>query len=110
LQRRVRSFVWVGLPVIAIAGLFFGLRDGGAAWDAHHGVGTKGSFAALDSGAPYGVFPADGGAEYVAYTIFLSAGSAAAIAWILFLVSRFRRRRNAQASSAVPGLTEPSTP
>jgi hypothetical protein len=140
IKRRLRSFVWLGLPVIAAAGLFFGLRDGGAAWKAHRGEGVAGTFvatsamckvtgdscstvygtftaadgsvkredvvlyeapkelsgggeaAALDSGAPHGVFLADGGSSYVMYTVFTVGGALAAIAWVLFLVTRLRRR------------------
>jgi hypothetical protein len=143
LGRRFTSFVWVGLPIIAAAGLFFGLRDAPAAWQAHRGEGVAGTFvatsarckvssdtcstvygdftaadgsvkrtdvvlyeapkaladggetAAQDTGAPHGVFLPDGGSSYVMYTVFLAGGALAAIAWLLFLVSRFRRRKAA---------------
>ena len=150
LRNRIRLFLWVGLPVIAAAGIFFGVRDGGAAWKAHRGEGVAGTFvatharckvtrdtcssiygtftsadgsvkrtdvilydapkalqdggeaAALDSGAPHGVFLADGGTMYVQTMAFVVGGVVAALAWVLFLVTRFRRRQ--------PGpATQPAT-
>ena len=147
--------MWVGLPVIAVAGLYFGLRDGGAAWKAHNGDGVAGTFVAtramckvtgdscstiygtftpagggaertdvvlyeapeslenggqvtaIDTGAPYGVFPTGGGTAYIMYSVFAGGGAVAAIAWILIMVSKFRRRRASAAVAAEPATADP---
>jgi hypothetical protein len=44
---RAKIFVWIGLPVIAIAGLIFGAFDLVPAWQAKAGNGTPGTFTAL---------------------------------------------------------------
>lgn len=150
---RIRSFLffWIVVPLIATAGIFFGLRDGSAAWKAHNGEGVQGNFvatsarckvtgnscstiygdftstdgsvvkrhmvlydapkelndggeaAAIDSGAPEGVFVADGGNSYLIYTGFGAAGVVGWIVWILLVVRKIRRR------SASP-VTAPGTP
>ncbi|HEU4348133.1 MAG TPA: hypothetical protein VFR35_10125 [Actinoplanes sp.] len=44
---RTKVFVWIGLPVIAVAGLLFGAFDLLPAWDAKAGNGTPGTFTAV---------------------------------------------------------------
>jgi hypothetical protein len=44
---RAKVFVWIGLPVIAIAGLMFGAFDLAPAWQAKAGKGTSGTFTAV---------------------------------------------------------------
>jgi hypothetical protein len=41
---RTKVFVWIGLPVIAVAALFFGAFDLVPAWQAKAGDGTPGTF------------------------------------------------------------------
>jgi hypothetical protein len=41
---RTKVFVWIGLPAIAVAALFFGAFDLGPAWQAKAGDGTPGTF------------------------------------------------------------------
>lgn len=53
---------------------------------------------ALDSGARKGVFATAGGSTYLLVTTFTLAGVAAAVGWVFFLISSFRRR--AAASTA----------
>jgi hypothetical protein len=43
---RTKFFLWVGLPVLAAAGLLFGALDLVPAWQAHNGAGTPGTFIA----------------------------------------------------------------
>ncbi|HWS36548.1 MAG TPA: hypothetical protein VN408_27910 [Actinoplanes sp.] len=152
---RIRSFLffWIVVPLLATAGIFFGLRDGSAAWKAHNGEGVAGNFvatsarckvtgnscstiygtftsadgsvvkrdmvlydapkelndggeaAALDSGAPEGVFVADGGNSYLIYTGFGAAGVVGWIVWILLVVRKIRSRAAAQVSTVAPQPT-----
>jgi hypothetical protein len=44
---RMKIFVWVGLPAIAVMGLAFAAPDVGPAWRAKSGDGTPGTFTAL---------------------------------------------------------------
>lgn len=44
---RTKVFVWIGLPVIAVAGLMFGAFDLVPAWQAKAGKGTPGTFTAV---------------------------------------------------------------
>ncbi|MET8355104.1 hypothetical protein [Micromonospora sp. NPDC005206] len=44
---RTKIFVWIGLPVIAIAGLMFGAFDLVPTWQAKAGQGTPGTFTAV---------------------------------------------------------------
>lgn len=44
---RMKVFVWIGLPAIAIAGLMFGAFDLVPAWQAKAGNGTAGTFTAV---------------------------------------------------------------
>ena len=44
---RTKAFVWIGLPVIAIAGLLLGAFDLVPAWQAKAGNGTAGTFTAV---------------------------------------------------------------
>lgn len=44
---RTKVFVWIGLPVIAAAGLMFGAFDLAPAWQAKSGQGTPGTFTAI---------------------------------------------------------------
>ncbi|MEU8259396.1 hypothetical protein AB0C02_02055 [Micromonospora sp. NPDC048999] len=44
---RTKIFVWIGLPVIAVAGLIFGAHDLAPAWQAKNGGGTEGTFTAV---------------------------------------------------------------
>ena len=43
---RTKFFLWVGLPVLAGAGIMFGAFDLVPAWQAHNGAGTQGTFIA----------------------------------------------------------------
>jgi hypothetical protein len=43
---RTKFFLWVGLPVLAGAGIMFGAFDLVPAWQAHNGAGTAGTFVA----------------------------------------------------------------
>jgi hypothetical protein len=43
---RMKFFLWVGLPVIAVIGVMFGAFDLVPAWQAHNGGGTVGTFTA----------------------------------------------------------------
>ncbi|HEX6872268.1 MAG TPA: hypothetical protein VF163_14315 [Micromonosporaceae bacterium] len=43
---RMKIFLWIGLPVIAVAGLVFGSVDVMPAWQAKAGNGTAGTFTA----------------------------------------------------------------
>src|SRR5262245_34985140 len=43
---RMKIFTWIGLPVIAVIGLGFSVRDVGPAWDAKNGKGIEGTFTA----------------------------------------------------------------
>ena len=45
---RLKFFVWIGLPVIAVIGLMLGATDLAPAWQAKGGGGTAGTFTALD--------------------------------------------------------------
>ncbi|MGW5672330.1 hypothetical protein, partial [Micromonospora sp. NPDC003776] len=44
---RMKFFLWVGLPVIAVIGLVIAAPDVGPAWRAKSGDGTPGTFTAL---------------------------------------------------------------
>ncbi|MFG2054077.1 hypothetical protein ACGFI9_08580 [Micromonospora sp. NPDC048930] len=44
---RMKFFLWVGLPVIAVMGLAFAAPDVGPAWRAKSGAGTPGTFTAV---------------------------------------------------------------
>ncbi|WP_091200340.1 hypothetical protein [Micromonospora narathiwatensis] len=44
---RTKAFVWIGLPVIAVAGLMAGATDLVPAWQAKSGGGTLGTFTAV---------------------------------------------------------------
>ncbi|MFI7426163.1 hypothetical protein ACIBPB_04190 [Micromonospora sp. NPDC049836] len=66
---RMKFFLWVGLPVIAVMGLAFAAPDVGPAWRAKSGAGTPGTFTAVNEECSrrsctwHGDFvPADGGA------------------------------------------------
>lgn len=43
---RTKFFLWVGLPILAAAGLMFGAFDLLPAWQVHNGAGTAGTFTA----------------------------------------------------------------
>lgn len=43
---RMKIFTWIGLPLIAVAGLVFGAQDVVPSWDAKNGKGTEGTFTA----------------------------------------------------------------
>src|SRR5688572_13023874 len=43
---RMKIFTWIGLPVIAVVGLGFGVQDVVPAWDAKNGDGKTGTFTA----------------------------------------------------------------
>lgn len=65
---RVKLFLWVGLPVIAIIGLAIAAPDVAPAWQAKSGGGTAGTFTAVSENCGrrsctwHGDFvPADGG-------------------------------------------------
>ena len=65
---RMRIFLWIALPAIAVAGLLFGAQDVVPAWQAKAGSGTTGTFIAEreDCGRRscsfYGTFTASDGA------------------------------------------------
>lgn len=42
----MKIFLWIGLPLIAVIGLGFSVRDVGPAWAAKNGEGTVGTFTA----------------------------------------------------------------
>jgi hypothetical protein len=44
---RMTFFLWVGLPLIAFAGLFYGSQDIVPAWQAKNGSGVVGTFTAV---------------------------------------------------------------
>ncbi|MEV0455578.1 hypothetical protein [Catellatospora methionotrophica] len=44
---RTAFFLWIGLPLIAVAGLVYGAQDLVPAWQAHSGGGTPGLFTAM---------------------------------------------------------------
>jgi hypothetical protein len=44
---RTKFFLWIGLPIIAFAGLYYGGTDLAPAWQARNGHGVVGTFTAI---------------------------------------------------------------